>query len=86
METVRQRTAQPGPVIRVIKGHAGAEELAALTAALLLRAGADTEPTAARGHRPATWRRLERALNHRGARSWREEAAPRMEPKTAAGA
>ena len=57
METVRQRTAQPGPVIRVIKGHAGAEELAALTAALLLRAGTRAEspgrPQLARGGGPA---------------------------------
>lgn len=68
--------ADSAPLIRVTKGHPSPEELAALTVALFLRAGApapEDEQTRGHVHRPATWRRLERALTHRGARSWRDE-------------
>ncbi|WP_330335927.1 acyl-CoA carboxylase epsilon subunit [Streptomyces sp. NBC_00557] len=84
----REETADTAPVIRVIRGEAGPEELAALTVVLLLSARgpalSGVEPAAQRAHRPATWRRLERALNHRSARSWRNELH-RTRPPSAAG-
>ncbi|MDJ0341663.1 acyl-CoA carboxylase epsilon subunit [Streptomyces sp. H10-C2] len=59
-------------VVRVEKGHADAEELAALTAVLLARAAANgrvaaeyTEPRSTAG-----WRRLERQSGFRSAHSW----------------
>jgi hypothetical protein len=60
--------------MRVEKGHAGPEELAALTAVLLARAtapahGRRTDP--ARPHRAtARWRRLERQSGFRAPHSW----------------
>ncbi|MFR9800421.1 acyl-CoA carboxylase epsilon subunit [Streptomyces sp. MS06] len=60
--------------IRVEKGHAEAEEVAALTAILLARAAArsaaDTAP-AHRGRQRAGWRRLERESGFRAPHSWR---------------
>ncbi|MFD4558866.1 acyl-CoA carboxylase subunit epsilon [Streptomyces sp. NPDC058469] len=58
------------PDIRVEKGHAEPEEVAAITAVLLARAAAApaTEP-----HRPlpkAGWRRLEREGGFRAPHSW----------------
>ncbi|MBK3567425.1 MULTISPECIES: acyl-CoA carboxylase subunit epsilon [unclassified Streptomyces] len=58
------------PDIRVEKGHAEPEEVAAITAILLARAAAapTTEP-----HRPlrkAGWRRLEREGGFRAPHSW----------------
>ncbi|MEV5432623.1 acyl-CoA carboxylase epsilon subunit [Streptomyces sp. NPDC052701] len=76
------------PLVRVVRGDAGPEELAALTVALLLYArgpAAAGEEVSGRGHRPATWRRLERALNHRSARSWRNELR-RVRPPARSGA
>ncbi|HZF90122.1 acyl-CoA carboxylase subunit epsilon [Streptomyces sp.] len=58
------------PDIRVEKGHAEPEEVAALTAILLARASARPAPT----HRPrarAAWRRLEREPGFRAPHSWR---------------
>ncbi|MFF3907754.1 acyl-CoA carboxylase epsilon subunit [Streptomyces sp. NPDC001848] len=83
----RERTADATPLIRVTRGEAGPEELAALTVALLLHArgpAAAGAGPAAQHRRPATWRRLERALNHRSARSWRNEAR-RTRPLSGAG-
>ncbi|MEU1043285.1 acyl-CoA carboxylase subunit epsilon [Streptomyces sp. NPDC005551] len=60
------------PDIRVEKGHAEPEEVAALTAILLARAA--TAPTAAplhRGRGRAGWRRLEREPGFRAPHSWR---------------
>ncbi|MFE5189630.1 acyl-CoA carboxylase subunit epsilon [Streptomyces sp. NPDC056628] len=60
------------PDIRVEKGHADAEEVAAITAILLARAAA--RPVAAPAHRgrpKAGWRRLEREGGFRAPHSWR---------------
>ncbi|WP_367320618.1 acyl-CoA carboxylase subunit epsilon [Streptomyces sp. HUAS ZL42] len=60
------------PDIRVEKGHAEPEEVAAITAILLARAAARTsEPTPAhRGRAKAGWRRLEREPGFRAPHSW----------------
>ncbi|MGW0817063.1 acyl-CoA carboxylase epsilon subunit [Streptomyces viridiviolaceus] len=61
------------PDIRVEKGHAEPEEVAAITALLLARAAA--RPTeiapAHRGRVKAGWRRLEREPGFRAPHSWR---------------
>ncbi|GAA2512591.1 acyl-CoA carboxylase subunit epsilon [Streptomyces sp. NPDC002092] len=58
------------PDIRVEKGHAEPEEVAAITAVLLARAAA--APSEAQPHtRPkAGWRRLEREPGFRAPHSW----------------
>ncbi|KUL30621.1 acyl-CoA carboxylase subunit epsilon [Streptomyces regalis] len=59
--------------LRVEKGQASAEEIAALTAVLLARAA--TSPDTAAEHCPdstAGWRRLERTLGFRAPHSWQE--------------
>ncbi|MDQ1035964.1 hypothetical protein QFZ75_002380 [Streptomyces sp. V3I8] len=61
------------PDIRVEKGQAGPEEVAAVTAILLARAAAaptDAAP-AHRGRARAGWRRLEREPGFRAPHSWR---------------
>jgi hypothetical protein len=61
------------PDIRVEKGHAEPEEVAALTAILLARAAvrpAGTTPVH-RGRHKAGWRRLERENGFRAPHSWR---------------
>ncbi|WP_405619540.1 acyl-CoA carboxylase subunit epsilon [Streptomyces sp. NBC_00076] len=59
------------PDIRVEKGHAEPEEVAAITAILLARAAAQpSEAPAHRGHRKAGWRRLEREPGFRAPHSW----------------
>ncbi|MGW3210608.1 acyl-CoA carboxylase subunit epsilon [Streptomyces sp. NPDC001135] len=59
------------PDIRVEKGHAEPEEVAAITAVLLARAAAQT-PSAQthRGRAKAGWRRLEREPGFRAPHSW----------------
>ncbi len=60
------------PGIRVEKGHAEPEEIAAITAILLARAAA--QPTAVPAHRgrpKAGWRRLEREHAFAAPHSWR---------------
>ena len=64
--------------IRVEKGHADPEEVAAITAVLLARAaarsgsGAESAGAEYRGRRPrAGWRRLEREGGFRSPHSWR---------------
>ncbi|WP_328423025.1 acyl-CoA carboxylase subunit epsilon [Streptomyces sp. NBC_00443] len=61
------------PDIRVEKGHAEPEEVAAITAILLARAAArPTDATPAhRGRAKAGWRRLEREPGFRAPHSWR---------------
>ncbi|GGV82804.1 MULTISPECIES: acyl-CoA carboxylase subunit epsilon [Streptomyces] len=59
------------PDIRVEKGHAEPEEVAAITAVLLARAAARPAPTAHRAHARAGWRRLERERGFRAPHSWR---------------
>jgi hypothetical protein len=60
------------PDIRVEKGHADPEEVAAITAVLLARAAARPAETPAHQTRPkAVWRRLERENGFRAPHSWR---------------
>ncbi|MBD0710562.1 MULTISPECIES: acyl-CoA carboxylase subunit epsilon [unclassified Streptomyces] len=64
----------PANLLRVEKGHADPEELAAITAVLLARAAAraDEAPTADHhGRTTARWRRLEREHGFRAPHSWR---------------
>jgi hypothetical protein len=57
--------------VRVEKGHADPEELAALTAILLARAAAGGSAEPARPARStAGWRRLERTPGFRAPHSW----------------
>ncbi|QDQ13890.1 acyl-CoA carboxylase subunit epsilon [Streptomyces spectabilis] len=60
------------PDIRVEKGHAEPEEVAALTAILLARAAAQpaAAPSALHGRDKAGWRRLERTPGFRAPHSW----------------
>lgn len=58
-------------LLRVEKGHADPEELAAIAAVLLARAASQPETEAAhRGRSTAGWRRLERQRGFRTAHSW----------------
>lgn len=60
------------PDIRVEKGHAEPEEVAAITALLLARAAAaPAAPAHHRGRPRAGWRRLERENGFRAPHSWR---------------
>ncbi|MFF4169233.1 acyl-CoA carboxylase subunit epsilon [Streptomyces sp. NPDC001744] len=62
----------PANLLRVEKGHADPEELAAITAVLLARAAARPDDTTARhGRTAAGWRRLEREHGFRAPHSWR---------------
>ncbi|MFD3536296.1 acyl-CoA carboxylase subunit epsilon [Streptomyces sp. NPDC058664] len=61
----------PANLLRVEKGHADPEELAAITAVLLARAAATPEPADHRGRTTAGWRRLEREHGFRAPHSWR---------------
>ncbi|MEU6930355.1 acyl-CoA carboxylase subunit epsilon [Streptomyces sp. NPDC046385] len=60
-------------LLRVEKGHAEPEELAAITAVLLARAAAqpDESTLTAHGRSTAGWRRLERENGFRAPHSWR---------------
>ncbi|MFJ9817829.1 acyl-CoA carboxylase subunit epsilon [Streptomyces sp. NPDC101151] len=58
------------PDIRVEKGHAEPEEVAAITAVLLARAAAQPAAPAHRGRAKAGWRRLEREPGFRAPHSW----------------
>ncbi|MGP4112104.1 acyl-CoA carboxylase subunit epsilon [Streptomyces sp. 4N509B] len=57
-------------LVRVEKGQASAEELAAITALLMARAA--RRPAAPAGHdrSPAPWRRLERQRSYHAPHSW----------------
>ncbi|MFE7749245.1 acyl-CoA carboxylase subunit epsilon [Streptomyces sp. NPDC057428] len=57
-------------VLRVEKGQAGPEELAAITAVLLARAAGRADAPARRGRDTAGWRRLERTPGFRAPHSW----------------
>ncbi|ANH93603.1 MULTISPECIES: acyl-CoA carboxylase epsilon subunit [Streptomyces] len=61
------------PDIRVEKGHAEPEEVAALTAILLARAAARPADTSLTRHdrHKARWRRLERENGFHAPHSWR---------------
>ncbi|MEU8673194.1 acyl-CoA carboxylase subunit epsilon [Streptomyces sp. NPDC048560] len=57
-------------VLRVEKGLADPEELAAITAVLLARAASQPTAAAHRGRSSAGWRRLERTPGFRAPHSW----------------
>ncbi|MDJ0460847.1 acyl-CoA carboxylase subunit epsilon [Streptomyces sp. H27-C3] len=59
-------------LLRVEKGQAAPEELAAITAILLARAASHSEaaPAAHGGRSTAGWRRLERTPGFRAPHSW----------------
>lgn len=57
-------------LLRVEKGNAEPEELAAITAILLARAAAPEDTTAVTGRSQAGWRRLERTPGFRAPHSW----------------
>lgn len=58
-------------LLRVEKGQADPEELAAITAVLMARAAArDEAPETGRGRSTAGWRRLERTPGFRAPHSW----------------
>ncbi|MGW2277515.1 acyl-CoA carboxylase subunit epsilon [Streptomyces sp. NPDC001770] len=57
-------------VLRVEKGHAAPEELAAITAVLLARAAAPRPAPVRQGRDTAGWRRLERTPGFRAPHSW----------------
>ncbi|MET9535899.1 MULTISPECIES: acyl-CoA carboxylase subunit epsilon [unclassified Streptomyces] len=57
-------------LLRVEKGHAEPEELAAITAILLARAGNRPEAPVHTPRTTAGWRRLERTPGFRAAHSW----------------
>ncbi|MBW5484352.1 acyl-CoA carboxylase subunit epsilon [Streptomyces bambusae] len=57
-------------LLRVEKGNAEPEELAAITAILLARAANSPEAPTARTRSTAGWRRLERTPGFRAPHSW----------------
>ncbi|MEV7618490.1 acyl-CoA carboxylase subunit epsilon [Streptomyces sp. NPDC089799] len=57
-------------MLRVEKGHAEPEELAAITAILLARAAATPSDVPAPRRSTAAWRRLERTPGFRAPHSW----------------
>jgi hypothetical protein len=75
MSAPAQPAAQPatdsGPhLVRVEKGQANAEELAAVTALLLTRAAQRGAAPADPARSTAPWRRLERARGFQAPHSW----------------
>jgi hypothetical protein len=63
------------PVLRVVRGDATAEEIAALVAVLLSRAGDEVGPATARSAWADRSRQLRRPL-HPGPGAWRRSALP----------
>ncbi|MFF0559159.1 MULTISPECIES: acyl-CoA carboxylase subunit epsilon [Streptomyces] len=61
----------PANLLRVEKGTADPEELAAITAVLLARAASQPAEETHRGRTQAGWRRLEREHGFRAPHSWR---------------
>lgn len=57
-------------VLRVEKGHAAPEELAAITAVLMARAAARPTTPTHRGRDTAGWHRLQRTPGFRAPHSW----------------
>lgn len=64
-------TPATASLLRVEKGHAEPEELAAITAVLLARAAARQAEPAHPRRTPVGWRRLERENGFRAPHSWR---------------
>ncbi|SEN99726.1 acyl-CoA carboxylase epsilon subunit [Actinacidiphila rubida] len=63
-------TTSAESIVRVERGHADPEELAALTAILLARAAAGEPEPATPARSTAGWRRLERSRGFRAPHSW----------------
>ncbi|MFE5810903.1 acyl-CoA carboxylase subunit epsilon [Streptomyces avidinii] len=63
-------TTATDTLLRVEKGNAAPEELAAITAILLARAAATPDETPVSVPRQAGWRRLERTPGFRAPHSW----------------
>ncbi|MDT9692703.1 acyl-CoA carboxylase subunit epsilon [Streptomyces sp. P9(2023)] len=63
-------TPATASLLRVEKGHADPEELAAITAVLLARAAAQPADEATSARSTAGWRRLERQSGFRPSHSW----------------
>ncbi|MDT0615397.1 acyl-CoA carboxylase subunit epsilon [Streptomyces lancefieldiae] len=57
--------------VRIVKGHAESDELAALTAFLVARAAAHGRPVPRHDPSKAGWRRLERTPGFQAPHSWR---------------
>ncbi|MER6523422.1 acyl-CoA carboxylase subunit epsilon, partial [Streptomyces sp. NPDC001553] len=57
--------------LKVEKGNAAPEELAAITAILLARATTTTDATPRTPRTQAGWRRLERSAGYQAPHSWR---------------
>ncbi|MGY0058125.1 acyl-CoA carboxylase subunit epsilon [Streptomyces sp. LZ34] len=72
-DTVAGAAVGAATLVRVEKGHADAEELAAVTAVLLARAAANAghrRSSGRTGRSAAGWRRLERQRGFRAPHSW----------------
>jgi hypothetical protein len=68
----------PGPVLRIIRGNATPEEIAAVVAVLLARSAAADAPPPARPA-PSAWADRSRLLRrpvHPGPGAWRRSALP----------
>jgi Acyl-CoA carboxylase epsilon subunit len=68
-----------GPVLRVIRGDATPEEVAAVVAALLARAAASDAPLPAARPAPSAWADRSRLLRrpvHAAPDAWRRSALP----------
>jgi hypothetical protein len=66
---------RPRPDLRIVRGNATAEEIAAVVAVLAARSSAPTAPTPA----PSLWRRSARRLQqqlHPGPGAWRSSTLP----------
>ncbi|MGW1869814.1 acyl-CoA carboxylase subunit epsilon [Streptomyces mauvecolor] len=70
MNTSKSNASQSESLLRVEKGDAAPEELAAITAVLLARAAAQPAVAPKRGRSTAGWRRLERTPGFRAPHSW----------------
>jgi len=71
METKDVMTTSIDALVRVERGEADAEEVAAVTAVLLARAAATSHRTPKPRRTTATWRRLERAPGFHAPHSWK---------------
>ncbi|WP_405017927.1 acyl-CoA carboxylase subunit epsilon [Kitasatospora sp. NBC_00070] len=68
-------TANPEPLLRIVRGTLSDEELAALTAVLLARAAAAQQAAATAVTEPiATWSRIERRPAYYSPVSWQQAA------------
>jgi hypothetical protein len=70
METKNAMSTSTDAFVRVERGEADAEELAAVTAVLLARAAATNHHPPRPRRTTATWRRLERAPGFHAPHSW----------------